>query len=124
MAGNSSNTVSVATAIESLVGNAVAGSHVVVLVPDVSVALSPGNVGLMVVPRPDFKLSASDRFKEHGLRAAARLVDPLLQGAPEVASLQVASPGRGAHVCVHHAVTLQAAGPSPVSGHLTCPDKS
>ena len=50
MAGNSSNTVSVATAIESLVGNTVASSHVVVLIPDVSVALSPWDVGRMVVP--------------------------------------------------------------------------
>ena len=50
MAGNSSNTVSVATAIESLVGNAVPSSHVVVLIPDVSVALSPWDVGRMVVP--------------------------------------------------------------------------
>ena len=45
MTGNGSNTVSVATAVEPLVRNAVPSSHVVVLVPDVSVALGPRNVG-------------------------------------------------------------------------------
>ena len=50
MTGNGSNTVSVATAIESLVGNTVASSHVVVLVPDVSVTLGIRDVRLMVVP--------------------------------------------------------------------------
>ena len=50
MTGNSSNTVPVAAAIESLVRSAVAGPHVVVLVPDVSVTLGPGNVGRVVVP--------------------------------------------------------------------------
>merc|ERR1719362_1697411 len=109
MAGNSSNTVSVATAIEPLVRSAVPSSHVVVLVPDVSVALSPRNVGRMVVPRPDFKLSTRDRFEEHRLRAATTLVDPLLQGALEVASLQVISTSRGAHISISHAIALQSA---------------
>ena len=138
VAGNRSNTIAVSTAIESLVGHAVASSHVVVLVPDVSVAFSIGNIGRMVVPlvilnsnifcvklcktistyRPDFELPSSDRFEEHRLRATASLVDPLLQGAPEVSSLQVVSTSRSAHVCVHHAVALQATGASPVSGYL------
>ena len=47
MAGDSSNTVSIATSTEPflLVGNAVSSAHVVLLVPDVSVTLSIGDVG-------------------------------------------------------------------------------
>ena len=51
MAGYSADTVRVAAATEALVGDAVAGTHVVGLVPDVSIALSPGNVlRLKVIP--------------------------------------------------------------------------
>ena len=51
MAGYSADTVRVAAATEALVGDAVAGTHVVGLVPDVSIALSPGNVlRLQVIP--------------------------------------------------------------------------
>ena len=50
MASDGPNTVSVATAIEALVRNTVAGPHVIVLVPDVSVTLGVGDVRLMVVP--------------------------------------------------------------------------
>ena len=51
MAGYSSDTVSIATAAVSFVRSAVPGTHVVVLVPDVSIALSPGNVlRLQVIP--------------------------------------------------------------------------
>ena len=50
MASDSPDTVSISTATESLVGDAVTGPHVVVLVPDVSVTLGIRDVRLMVVP--------------------------------------------------------------------------
>ena len=50
MASDSPDTISISTAIESLVGDAVPGPHVVVLVPDVSVTLGIRDVRLMVVP--------------------------------------------------------------------------
>ena len=57
MAGYSADTVRVAAATEALVGDAVAGTHVVGLVPDVSIALSIGNVGLMVIPLLEVRVS-------------------------------------------------------------------
>ena len=50
MTDNVSDTVSISTSHVSLVRCAKASSHVIVHVPDVSGALSPWNVRLMVVP--------------------------------------------------------------------------
>merc|ERR1712037_292837 len=57
-------TVAISTSSEALVGCAVACSHVVLLVPDLSFACGVRHwpvftVPFMVVPRPDFKLSST-----------------------------------------------------------------
>merc|ERR1711944_150003 len=70
---NVADTFAISTASEALVGSAVACAHVVLLVPDLSLAGGIRHwpmlaVPLMVVPRPDFKLGPTVGFEEHCLR--------------------------------------------------------
>merc|ERR1711990_55955 len=80
-ADNVSNTVAISTSSEALVGCVVACAHVVTLVPDLSLAGGIRHwpvltVPIMVVPRPDFKLSSSVGLEEHCLRSK-RAASPL-----------------------------------------------
>lgn len=119
MADNVSHTRGVSASVESLlrvVGDAVSGSHIVSLVPNVSHALGGGDVGCMVIPSPDFEFRSVVGGKEHGLGSKVLLgVGPLNGGALQLAMFEVSSAGGSGDISVQMSVALQSSGSGPVT---------
>merc|ERR1712055_120766 len=100
---NVSHAVAISTASEALVGCAVTRSHVVLLVPDLSLASGVRHrpmfaVPIMVVPRPDFKLSSTVGFEEHCLRSKWAS-SPLDDIAPHSSFSEVVATLRRGNIC-------------------------
>merc|ERR1719305_1955695 len=102
-ADNVSNTVAISTSSEALVGCAVACTHVVTFVPDLSLAGGIRHwpmfvIPIMVVPRPDFKLSSAVGLEEHCLRSKWA-TSPLDDVAPQSSFSEVVSTFRRGNIC-------------------------
>merc|ERR1711863_10811 len=102
-ADNVSHTVAISTPSEALVGCAVACAHVVLLVPDLSLACGVRHrpvftVPFMVVPRPDFKLSSTVGLEEHRLRSK-RASSPLNDIAVQSSLSEVVATLRRGNIC-------------------------
>merc|ERR1719500_446390 len=102
-ADNVSHTVAISTSSEALVGCAVACAHVVTLVPDLSLAGGIRHwpmfvVPIMVVPRPDFKLSPAVGLEEHCLRSKWA-TSPLDDVAPQSSFSEVVPTLRRGNIC-------------------------
>merc|ERR1712179_753523 len=100
---NVSHTVAVSTAGEALVGCAVSCTHVVLLVPDLSLACGVRHgpmfaIPIMVVPRPDFKLSSTVGLEEHCLRSK-RTTSPLDDIAVQSSFSEVITTLRRGNIC-------------------------